>query len=249
MPLVMNVPRKCGLFITATDTGVGKTLIAGGIAHLLTKRGLKVGVFKPIATGCIRARYGLESADACFLAHYADADYPLTVVNPAAYLTPAAPLVAAETEKRPIDFELIAETYTYLCNSCDIVIVEGIGGVRVPLTEEFDVRDLAAALGLPVVIVARPGLGTINHILLTIDSLRSKGIEPAGIVINGYSEPLADKAVMTAPDIIRRCGRVNILAVTGYDDTASVEGLRLGQQVPVGLMECDWAALMGLAGR
>jgi dethiobiotin synthetase len=245
MAMLFDVPRKRGLFVTATDTGVGKTLVAGGIASLLVKSGMKVGVFKPIVTGCIHTSYGLESADACFLGHCAAADYPITVINPVSYLTPAAPLVAVEAEKREIDWELIAESYMYLCNTCDVVIVEGIGGVRVPLTEEHDVRDLAAAFGLPVVIVARPGLGTINHTLLTIDSLRAKGIEPAGVIINGYAEPAADKAVKTAPEVIQRCSGVKVLAVCGYDDTASVEELRLGQQVPVGLMVCDWGRLAG----
>lgn len=240
---LFSVPKKRGLFVTATDTGVGKTLVAGGIASLLVKRGLKVGVFKPIATGCIRASYGLESQDACFLAQCANADYPVTTICPVTYVTPAAPLVASEAENRPIDFEMIAENYEYLCKISDVVIVEGIGGVRVPLTEEYDVRDLAAAFGLPTVIVARPHLGTINHTLLTIDSLRAKGIEPAGVVINAYSEPLADRAVMTAPDVISRLGKVKILAVCGHDETASVEGMRLGLQVPVGLQGCDWAAL------
>lgn len=245
MSTMFKVTKKRGLFITATDTGVGKTLVAGAIASLLVKRRLRVGVFKPIATGCIRASYGLESQDACFLAHCADADYPLTVIAPVTYETPAAPLVAAEAEKRPIDFELIAETYEYLCRISDVVIVEGIGGVRVPLTEEYDVRDMAAAFGLPVVVVARPHLGTINHTLLTVDSLRAKGMEPAGVVINAYSEPLADRAVLTAPDIISRVGKVKVLAVCGHDETASVEGMQLGQQVPVGLQGCDWAALAG----
>jgi dethiobiotin synthetase len=247
MSLPFVASRKNGLFVTATDTGVGKTLVAGGIASLLVKRGLKVGVFKPIATGCIRASWGLESQDACFLAQCADADYPLTTVTPVTYETPAAPLVAAEAEKRPIDFELIAETYQYLCKICDVVIVEGIGGVRVPLTEQYDVRDLAAAFGLPVVIVARPHLGTINHTLLTVDSLRAKGIEPAGIVVNAYSEPLADRAVITAPDVISRVGKVKILALCGHDETASVEGMQLGMQVPAGLSACDWTALMTLS--
>lgn len=240
---LFKVPHKAGLFITATDTGVGKTLVAGAIASLLVKRGLKVGVFKPIATGCIHTPYGLESADACFLAQCAQADCPPAIVNPVGYVTPAAPIVAAEAEGRQIDFELIGESYEYLCNTCDIMIVEGIGGVRVPLTQEHDVRDLAAAFGLPVVIVARPHLGTINHTLLTIDSLRARGIEPAGIVINSYSEPLADKAVTTAPEVIQRCSGVKILAVCGYDDTASVEELRLGRQVPVGLGGVDWVGL------
>ncbi len=243
MTLLFNAPNKAGLFITATDTGVGKTLVAGGIAHLLTQRGFKVGVFKPIATGCIRTPYGLESADACFLSHCAMADCPLAIVNPVSYVTPAAPLVASEAEGCEIDFGLIGESYEYLCRTCDLVIVEGIGGVRVPITREYDVRDLAMTLGLPVVIVSRPHLGTINHTLLTIDSLRTKGIEPVGVVINSYSEPQADKAVTTAPDIIQRCGGVKVLAVCGYDETASVEKLQLGMQVPAGLAVVDWASI------
>lgn len=248
MPPLLKVPRKPGIFITATDTGIGKTLVAGAIASLLQKQGVKVGAFKPIATGCTHARFGLESADACFLAHCADSSHLLTEINPVAYVTPAAPLVAAEAEGRDIDFELIATAYAHICNTSDLVIVEGIGGVRVPLTQTHDVRDLAAGFRLPVVIVARPHLGTINHTLLTIDSLRAADIEPAGIVINAYSEPLADRAVMTAPDIIERCSGVKVLAVCGHDPTASVENLQLGQQVPVGLQGVDWAALAGLRG-
>ena len=241
-----KVRPKAGLFITATDTNIGKTLVAGGIAELLVKQGLKVGVFKPIATGCMRTAYGLESTDASFLAYCAKPDCPLTVVNPVSYVTPAAPLVAAEAEGREIDFGLISESYDYVCNISDIVIVEGIGGVRVPITQEYDVRDLAAAFGLPVVIVARPHLGTINHTLLTIDALRARGIEPAGVVINSYAEPVADRAVMTAPEIIQRCSGVKILAICGFDETASVENLQLGRQVPAGLARVDWAALAGL---
>ncbi|HSV27155.1 MAG TPA: dethiobiotin synthase [Sedimentisphaerales bacterium] len=246
MTELFKVRQKPGIFITATDTNIGKTLVAGGIAELLVKQRLKVGVLKPIATGCVHTAHGPELTDAKFLAHCAKSKCPLTVINPVRYVTPAAPLVAVEAEGREIDFTLVTEAYDHICSISDVVIVEGAGGVRVPITAASDMRDLAAAFGLPVVIVARPHLGTINHTLLTIDSLRARGIEPAGVVINSHTEPVADRAVLTAPEIIQRCSGVKILAICGFDESASVENLQLGRQVTAGLAKVDWAALAGL---
>lgn len=242
----MNFPEKPGLFITGTDTGVGKTLIAGTIARILTDSGLKVGVFKPIATGCRHSREGLISSDAEFLAYCSDCDYPLSVVNPVGYATPAAPIVSADYEHREVDFEQISSSYNYICQSCQLVIVEGIGGLRVPITEDIDVLDLAAGLGLPVVIVSRAELGTINHTLLTIDAMRSKNLKIAGVVINGYDASKAEPAETTAPQVIARCGNVNILAVVPFDETVDVEEGRLGEVVIESLADCDWVELARL---
>ncbi len=246
MSLQMNFPEKPGLFITGTDTGVGKTLIAGTIARILTDSGLKVGVFKPIATGCRHSREGLISSDAEFLAYCSDCDYPLSVVNPVGYATPAAPIVSADYEHREVDFEQISSSYNYICQSCQLVIVEGIGGLRVPITEDIDVLDLAAGLGLPVVIVSRAELGTINHTLLTIDAMRSKNLKIAGVVINGYDASKAEPAETTAPQVIARCGNVNILAVVPFDETVDVEEGRLGEVVIESLADCDWVELARL---
>ncbi|HOK94631.1 MAG TPA: dethiobiotin synthase [Anaerohalosphaeraceae bacterium] len=241
--LELRLPKKNGLFITGTDTGVGKTLITGAIAAVLRRQGLKVGVFKPIATGCRPSREGLVSTDAEFLALCADADYPLSVITPVTYKTPAAPLVCAEIEGRPIDFDAIAAAYKYLCDTCDIVLVEGIGGILVPMTPTETVLDLAVEFDLPAVIAARPNLGTINHSLLTIQAARNAGLPVAGLVISGYNAARADTAEETAPDVICSISRVNLLAVVPFDEDSSVENGKLSPLIIDTLSLCDWNAL------
>jgi dethiobiotin synthetase len=237
-------PKARGLFITGTDTGVGKTLITGGIARLLVRGGLRVGVFKPIATGCRSEMGALVSEDAAFLAMCAEMNEPQTAVVPVCYRTPAAPLAAARAEKKSIDFEQIAAMYRYLCGRYVVVLVEGIGGAMVPLDAETTVMDLAAAMGLPTVIVARPGLGTINHTLLTIRAVREAGLPLAGVVISGYNAATADTAEETAPGIIAEIGKTSILAIVGQDEESSVERGILGGMVLAGLGERDWASLI-----
>jgi dethiobiotin synthetase len=109
--LNLNLPKKSGLFITGTDTGVGKTLITGAIAAILRGQGLKVGVLKPIASGCRHEREGLVSSDAEFLSVCAEAEYPLSIITPVCYVTPAAPLTSAEIEGRAVDYEAIKAAY------------------------------------------------------------------------------------------------------------------------------------------
>ncbi|MCI0498362.1 MAG: dethiobiotin synthase [Planctomycetales bacterium] len=241
-----STTKKSGLFITGTDTGVGKTLIAGGIAAVLRRQGHKVGVFKPIASGCRHDREGLVSADSEFLALCADADYPLSVITPVAYKTPAAPVTCAKREERPVDFEAIAAAYRYLCETCDVVLVEGIGGAMVPIDPQRTILDLAVEFDLPVVIVARPTLGTINHTLLTIQAVRNAGLPVAGVVISGYNAARADIAEETAPDVICEYGDTNLLAVVPFDEDSSVENGRLGPMTAEALCVCDWAALSQL---
>jgi dethiobiotin synthetase len=243
MPIDLNLPKKPGLFITGTDTGVGKTLIAGAIARILTDNELKVGVFKPIATGCNRCWEGLVSYDTEFLSFCANSDLHLSIVTPVGYLTPAAPIVSAAREKQPIDFNKIADAYKNICENSDVVIVEGIGGVRVPLTMEFDLLDLAVEFNLPVVIAARPNLGTINHTLMTIDCVRAAKLKIAGIVINSYDATKAMVAEETASQVIAQCSGVNVLSVVPFDETVSIEEPNLGEVVIESLMDCDWAKL------
>lgn len=238
-----EIRRTSGLFITATDTEVGKTLITGAIARLLRNAGKKVGVLKPVASGCRHDREGLVSADAEFLAVCAETEYPLSVITPVCYKTPAAPLVCAAIEQRPVDFEAIAAAYGYLCQTCDIVLVEGIGGALVPLTETETILDVAAAMDLPTVIVARPNLGTINHTLLTLAAVRQAGLPVAGVVINGYNAATADIPEETAPEVIARCGQTSILTIVPYDEDSSVERGCLGPTVLETMSLCDWEAL------
>jgi dethiobiotin synthetase len=127
--------------------------------------------------------------------------------------------------------------------TCDVVLVEGIGGALVPLTETETILDVAAAMDLPTVVVARPQLGTINHTLLTLAAVRAAGLPVAGVVINGYNALAADVAEETAPDIIARCGQTKILTIVPYDDLSSVEEGHLGRAVLEAMSFCDWDGL------
>ncbi|MDD5064615.1 MAG: dethiobiotin synthase [Phycisphaerae bacterium] len=246
MPINLNLPKKPGLFVTGTDTGVGKTLIAGAIAKILIGKGLKVGVFKPIATGCKHKWDGLISSDTEFLFHCANSNLSLSTITPVGYRTPAAPIVSAAREHRAIDFDKIAAAYKDICQNSNVVLVEGIGGARVPLTEEFDLLDLAVEFALPVVIVARPTLGTINHTLMTIDCIRAAELKIAGTIVNGYNAVESTAAEDTAPDVIAKCSGVNVLAVVPFDETVNIEKPSLGEVILPSLAACDWKGLAGL---
>jgi dethiobiotin synthetase len=241
--LDLKLPKKNGLFVTGTDTGVGKSLITGGIAYLLRRQGLKVGVFKPIASGCRHEREGLISDDTEFLAWCADADYPLSVITPVTYKTPAAPVTCAKIEERPVDFEAIVTAYCYLCETCDVVLVEGIGGALVPITETETILDLAVEFDLPVVIVARLNLGTINHSLLTIQAVRNVGLPVAGIVMSGYNAETAEVPEETSAAAICNFSDTPLLSAVPYDEDSNVEEGRLGNRVIQSLRSCDWKAL------
>jgi dethiobiotin synthetase len=246
MPINLSLPKKAGFFITGTDTGVGKTLIAGAIAKILAGKGLKVGVFKPIATGCKHTWDGLISNDTDFLSWCANSDLSPSTITPVGYRTPAAPIVSADREGCAIDFGKIAAAYKDICQNSDAVLVEGIGGVRVPLTEEFDLLDLAVEFALPVVIVARPNLGTINHTLMTIDCVRAAKLKITGVVINGYNAAESTVAEDTAAETIAKCSDADILAVVPFDETVSIEKPNLGEVILASLAGCDWEKLAGL---
>lgn len=207
--------RSCpipGLFITGTDTGVGKTVVAGAVAAWFRRHGFRVAVLKPVATGCGRRREGLVSEDAEFLAHCADAPHPLDLICPQRYAEPLAPAVAAERAGQPLDWAAIQRSIDLITRDSDILIVEGVGGVRVPLDQVHTVLDLAAWLRLPAIVVARPGLGTINHTLLTLEALGPRA-SLGGVVINRYPADSAGVAEETNPRVIEQWGRVPVLCL------------------------------------
>jgi dethiobiotin synthetase len=233
-----------GLFITGTDTGVGKTLIAGAIAKILRQSSKNVGVFKPVATGCKKTQQGFVSEDTQFLAHCADNEFGLDEINPVTFGTPAAPLACEKIEGKKVDLEKIAAAYKQICQKSDFVIVEGIGGIKVPITDKFDVLSLAKAFNLPVVVVAKSKLGTINHTLLTIDAIGRSGLSLAGIIINGYDEKTGDVAEKTNAVIIKEIGKVEIIAVVPFDDTTNMEKFVIGQKVTNILQSVDWLKII-----
>jgi len=213
---------KPGLFITGTDTGVGKTLATCAIAHALRRQspGIRLGACKPFASGCRREREGLVNEDAEALAHFADCKQPLEVINPIRFAQPLAPAVAAQESNQPIDWSAIERSLNSLDNESDALLIEGVGGLMVPidpLHPTLTVLDLIKALGYPTVIVARAGLGTLNHTMMTTQLLKLARCPIAGLVINCY-EP--DPA--TADDISIASNRTWLSKMTGLRTLAVI---------------------------
>jgi dethiobiotin synthetase len=240
----MNLTKAKGFFVTGTDTGVGKTLVSGGIAHILRNAGKRVGVFKPVASGCRRNFEGLINADAEFLQACSHCDFDLEVINPVRYLAPAAPIVCEEHEDRQVDFGAIETAYNRICAESDVMIVEGVGGLRVPISQGVDVIELAKAFDLPLIIVTRPDLGTINHTLLTIDAAKNAGLAIAGLVISGYNAETAGLAEETLPQVLSEWGQTPILTIVPFDEESDVENGKLGELTVEALGDCDWVEML-----
>ena len=185
-----------GVLITGTDTGVGKTVVGCGLAAALTARGKRVGVLKPAETGCPQRRDGLYPQDAARLAAFAHSSLPLDEVCPYRFAPPLAPSVAAELAGRRIDSGRIAEHFRRQAASHDVVIVEGAGGLLVPLHGRYAFADLAVELRLPVVVVVGSKLGALNHALLTFECAQARGLPLLGYILN-HPSPDSDLAIQT----------------------------------------------------
>ncbi|MBP2627923.1 MAG: Dethiobiotin synthetase [Firmicutes bacterium] len=179
-----------GLFITATDTDVGKTVITGAIAATFKARGLHVGVMKPIASGAVADGFGkLVAEDATFLMGAAGiGESERDLVNPLCLSPALTPAVAAVVSGVEVEIPAILKAYQVLAKSYDPILVEGVGGITSPLWQDYLLADLMAELALPVIVVTRPNLGTINHTVLTVEYARRRGLHVAGIIINGWNE-------------------------------------------------------------
>lgn len=176
-----------GIFVTGTDTGVGKTIVAATLARLLRMNGVSVGVMKPVTSGCREVSGELVSDDALLLSQAAGIGISDDVA-PYRLREALAPAVAARIDGVKVDFPHIKAAFDRLASSFDFVIVEGAGGLMVPLSGGLLIADLALELGLPLLVVARPGLGTINHTVLTCFAARQMGLQVAGVIVNGMPE-------------------------------------------------------------
>lgn len=173
-----------GLFITGTDTGVGKTLITAGLAHALRTKKIDVGVMKPIETGCPTRDGRLRPPDALTLREAAGSRDALDLINPYRFREPLAPMVAAERSRRDIDVERLLSCFGRLTNRHTIMLVEGAGGLLVPITDKVSYLDLAARLRLPVLVVIGSRLGALNHARLTVEAALAARIPVAGAIVN-----------------------------------------------------------------
>ncbi len=224
-----DAARVPGFFVTATDTDVGKTVVAAGLVMALRQRGHNVGVMKPVASGGVQGPGGeLTSADARFLMAATGTEDPMELVNPVCLREPLAPTVAARIEGKPIRYEAIMAAFRTLQARHETLVVEGVGGLAVPVAHEANVADVAGEMGLPLIIVARPGLGTINHTLLTVEAALHRKLCIAGIVICRY--PLNPGAAeRTNPEVIEQESGVPVLGLLPDDPSINVEACELGR--------------------
>ncbi|MFN4337315.1 MAG: dethiobiotin synthase [Candidatus Nitrosocaldus sp.] len=212
--------RMSGVFITGTDTGVGKTVVTAAVVHALRRDGIDAVGMKPVATGRDRevttsAAATAKSLDAEIIARYScieSDEYEL--VNPVFLAVEAAPYMASIMLKQEIDIGRVLRAYRRLKERHEFIVVEGIGGVMVPIKRDYYVLDLIKDLKLPALIVARARLGTINHTLLTVEACRRRGIEVVGIVMNmiDYSNPVE----ANAGDIIHELSNIPIIGSIPY---------------------------------
>lgn len=223
--------------MTGTDTGVGKTVVAGALAAWFHQRGSNVGVMKPIATGArpLRGDGGCRalSDDARFLRRAAQVRDGWPLINPVCLQEPLAPWTAALRAKRSIRLAPILQAFRMLASRHELLIVEGVGGLLVPLSARLTVADLARAMGLPLLLVARPGLGTLNHTLLTLECARRRRLPVVGVVFNHAKPPVDDwmtrLADRTNPQILKRLIRVPVLGTLPFHP--AMAGPRVSTQV------------------
>ncbi|CBE67552.1 MAG: dethiobiotin synthase [Candidatus Methylomirabilis oxygeniifera] len=176
--------ESIGLFVTGTDTGVGKTLITAGLAYALQTHGIDVGVMKPVETGCPIRGGRVRPPDAFALREAAGSRDALDLVNPYRFREPVAPMVAAERSGRRIDVEQLLERFGRLADRHTMMLVEGAGGLLVPITEQVSFLDLAARLRLPLLVVIGSRLGALNHARLTVEAALAARVPVAAAVVN-----------------------------------------------------------------
>jgi dethiobiotin synthetase len=225
-----------GLFVTGTDTGVGKTQVSCALLQLWAQAGLRPAAMKPAETGC-----DPDPADALALREAAGSADPLDLICPYRLRQPLAPAVAARREGRELSLERILECARTLAQGDRPLLVEGAGGLLVPLTERESFADLAVELGLPAVIVARAGLGTINHTCLTVEALIERRIRIRAIVINrAISE--ADPSEVDNPAEIARITGICTIGPVPFQAEVRARRDQISSQLATKMDPLEWLA-------
>lgn len=207
------------LFVTGTDTAVGKTMVTSAIAaYLSSKKNMDVGVMKPFEAGLILRGKDLLPWDAISLKEASGSHDDMALINPYAFEAPLSPLAASEEENIHIDLEMLDRIYQSLLKKHEILLVEGAGGVLVPIRKDFFFVDLIKRWNVPVIIVSRLGIGTINHTLLTLRYLKNEGIRVAGVILND-SDGKNDPSKKSNPGVLTRYLDVPLLGVFPYEET------------------------------
>ncbi len=230
----MDLP---GLLITGSDTNVGKTYVTSMIARDLVKAGLKVGAYKPVCSGSGRDSGGQPTwRDVEELAAAIGGGYLPENICPQRFIAPLAPPVAARLEGKQIDSRLLRTAAQWWRGRVDLLLVEGVGGLLCPLTDDETLADLAVDLGFPLIIVVRLGLGTVNHTLMTVEVAENRGLHIAGIVLNQATAQLDESGATNPDQIASRCD-VPILGVIKHGQSGGL--LQNGRRIRI-----DWCRLL-----
>lgn len=213
------------IFVTGTDTGVGKTTISACLsAFLSVKKKLNVGVMKPFESGLSKRNKDELPWDAICLKEASGSSDDLNSISPYTFEAPLAPEVAASLENVKIDLNMVDRIYKRILNEHDVVVIEGAGGVLVPIKRKFFYGDLIKRWGCPTLIVSRLGLGTINHTLLTVGYLKTRGIKVIGVILNN-NDGTGDLAARTNPDILSNYLDCPILGIFPYKKKLLRDGM------------------------
>lgn len=209
-----------GFMVVGTDTDVGKTFVSAAIARQLTAEGVRTGVYKPACSGSVADESTGQPRwnDVELLRQAIGAtELPTERICPQTFHAPLAPPVAAEKEGRQIDETLLLEGVRWWETQAEFLIVEGVGGVLCPLSREQLIVDFAEKLKYPLLIVARAGLGTINHSLLTIEALQQRGLTIAGLILNDVDPELSDESRLSNAEQIQKWTSVPVLSFVPFD--------------------------------
>jgi dethiobiotin synthetase len=224
----------CGFFITGTDTNIGKTLVTCALLHAFARLGRRVAGMKPVAAGAVHSTAGLRNDDVVRLCAASNVEAPSELVNPYCFEPPIAPHLAASRVGVEISLDIIARAYAALATRADIVMVEGVGGWRVPLNAVEDGADLAARLELPVILVVGVRLGCLNHALLTARAIEERGLRCAGWVANRI-DPQIMEAGLNVSDLKRRLA-APLLGDIEY--AAPVDAVRAAARLDLSALRC-----------
>ena len=214
-----------GYFITGTDTGVGKTVVTACLATLFKAQGEDVGVMKPIETGVDPECSSSANSDAKFLMEVTGVQDSLEKVCPYRLKTSASPYQAARIEGKELDPTQILENFHALQSKHSMMLVEGIGGLLVPITHRYNVADLALQMGLPLIIVSRLQLGTLNHTLLTINAAQQHGLKVKGVILNPTDEGELDTIAQEQGSLVEEFSDTPVLGTCPFIEDVSAKGI------------------------
>ncbi len=225
-----------GLFVTGTSTDIGKTYVSCHLLREMVRQGKSVGAYKPVCSGAVRLQTGEKIWEDVEKLHRAiQSRVPENRISPQTFDLPLAPDRAAKSESRLVDESLLVDGWKWWLNRVDYLLVEGVGGLLSPVSENFLVADLALQIGYPLLIVADAGLGTINHTLLTIEAARNRGLKIAAVLLNHASPQKDESAAFNREDLSLRT-KVPILGEVDY----CTERLKSRNEVLSGF---DWSSL------